>query len=103
MAANSVVGGLIWSNFELIQDTWIIHFLNTCKFEKDRINSNREKVARFIYRRSKADHSVVGGVIWPKFKHIQAFMHALITFTYEKDRMKNSGANMVTSFSPFII
>ena len=40
-AANSVVGGQIWLKFELIQD--IMHVLITCKFEKDRINSNGEK------------------------------------------------------------
>ena len=39
-AANSIVGGQIWK-FELIQD--IMHVLITCKFEKDRINSNGEK------------------------------------------------------------
>ena len=41
-AANSVVGGQIWPKFELIQD--IVHVLIICKFEKDRINSNGEKV-----------------------------------------------------------
>ena len=41
-AANSVVGSLIWPKFELIQD--IMHVLITCKFEKDRIDSNGEKV-----------------------------------------------------------
>ena len=46
-AANSVVGGQIWPKFELIQD--IVHVLNTCKFEKDRINSNREKVVTSIF------------------------------------------------------
>ena len=40
-AANSLVGGQIWPKFELIQD--IMHVLITCKFEKDRINSNGEK------------------------------------------------------------
>ena len=39
-AANSVVGGPIWPKFKLIQD--IMHVLITCKFEKDRINSNGE-------------------------------------------------------------
>ena len=45
-AANSVVGGPIWPKFELIQD--IMHVLITCKFEKDRINSNGEKVVTSI-------------------------------------------------------
>ena len=46
-AANSVVGGPIWLKFELIQD--IMHVLITCKFEKDRINSNGEKVVMSIF------------------------------------------------------
>ena len=43
-AANSVVSGPFWPKFELIQD--IMHVLITCKFEKDRINSNGEQVAK---------------------------------------------------------
>ena len=46
-AANSVVGGQIWQKFELNQD--IMHVLISCKFEKDRINSNGEKVVTSIF------------------------------------------------------
>ena len=46
-AANSVVGGQIWPKFKPIQD--IMHVLITCKFEKDRINSNGEKVVTSIF------------------------------------------------------
>ena len=45
-AANSVVGGPIWRKFKLIQD--IMHGLITYKFEKERTNSNREKVVTSI-------------------------------------------------------
>ena len=41
-AANSVVSGLIWPKFELARD--FMHVLVTCKYEKDRIKNNREKV-----------------------------------------------------------
>ena len=41
-AANSVVGGPIWSKFELIHN--IMHVLVTSKFEKDRININGDYV-----------------------------------------------------------
>ena len=41
-AANSVVSGPIWPKFELVRD--LMHVLVTCKFKKDRIKSNREKV-----------------------------------------------------------
>ena len=41
-AANFVVSGLIWPKFELIRD--FMHVLVTCKYKKDRIKNNREKV-----------------------------------------------------------
>ena len=41
-AANSVVSGPIWLKFELVWD--FMHVLVTCKYKKDRIKSNREKV-----------------------------------------------------------
>ena len=40
------------------------------------------------------------GRIWPNFELIQAFMHVLIACKYKKDQMKNSGENVMTSFSP---
>ena len=42
-AANSVVSGPIWPKFELVRD--FMHVLVACKYEMDRIKSNREKVA----------------------------------------------------------
>ena len=41
-----------------------------------------------------------GGRIWPNFELIQASMHLLIACKYEKDQMKNSRKNVMTSFSP---
>ena len=41
-AANSVVSGPIWLKFKLMQD--FMHVLVTCKYKKDRIKNNREKV-----------------------------------------------------------
>ena len=40
------------------------------------------------------------GRIWPNFKLIQALIHVLITYKYEKDPIKNSGENVMTSFCP---
>ena len=40
------------------------------------------------------------GRIWPNFELIQTSMHVLIACKYEKDQMKNSGENVMTSFSP---
>ena len=41
-AANSVVSNPIWPKFKLVRD--FMHVLVTCKYKKDRIKSNREKV-----------------------------------------------------------
>ena len=41
-ASNYVVSGPIWPKFELVQD--FIYVLLTCKYEKDKIKNNREKV-----------------------------------------------------------
>ena len=40
------------------------------------------------------------GRIWPDFELIQALIHVLITCKYEKNPIKNSGENVMTSFSP---
>ena len=46
-AANSVVSGPIWLKFELVQD--FMHVLVTCKYKKNRIENNREKVATSFF------------------------------------------------------
>ena len=40
--ANSIVSGPIWRKFELVPD--FMPVLITCKYKKDRIKNNREKV-----------------------------------------------------------
>ena len=39
------------------------------------------------------------GRIWPNFELIQALIHVLITCKYEKNPIKNSRENVMTSFS----
>ena len=41
-AANLVVSSPIWPKFELVWD--FMHVLVTCKYKKDRIKNNQEKV-----------------------------------------------------------
>ena len=41
-AANSIISGPIWPKFELVRD--FKHVLVTCKYKKDRMKNNREKV-----------------------------------------------------------
>ena len=47
-AANSVVHGQIWSNFKLIQA--LLYVIITCKYEKDPIKNNQEKVATPFFK-----------------------------------------------------
>ena len=83
---------------EFIQD--IMHFLLICKFKKDKINSNREKVETLIFSPSRAANSVVNCYIWQKFKDLQAFMHDLVFCRNEEDQIKNEGTRVFTSFLP---
>ena len=46
-AASSVVHGRIWPNFKLIQA--LMYVIITCKYEKDPIKNNREKVATLFF------------------------------------------------------
>ena len=39
--------GWIWPNFELIQA--LMYVINTCKYEKDPIKNNREKVETSVF------------------------------------------------------
>ena len=47
-AASSVVRGRIWPNFKLIQA--LMYVIITCKYEKDPIKNNREKVATPFFK-----------------------------------------------------
>ena len=42
----------------------------------------------------------ISGWVLTNFELIQAFVHVLIACKYEKDQMKNSGENVMMSFSP---
>ena len=75
-----------------------MHVIITCKFEKDRMNNSREKVATTIFGRSRAGNSVVRGRIRPNFKLIQALMFVIIICKYEKDPIKNSREKVATPF-----
>ena len=86
-------------NFKLIQA--LMYIIITCKYEKDPIKNNREKVEKNVFQIIKLSVAMeTSGRIWPNFKLIQAFMHDLIACKYEKDQIKNSGENVMTSFSP---
>ena len=85
--SKATVSDPIWLKFELIQD--IMHVLITCKYKKDQINSNREKMETYFFSHSRTANSVVSSGICPKFELIQTFMYILITCKNEKDKIEN--------------
>ena len=78
-----------------------MYVIITCKYEKNPIKNNREKVAKPFFQIITLSVAMeTSGRMSPNFELIQAFMHVLITCKYEKDQMKNSGENVMTTFSP---
>ena len=78
-----------------------MYVIITCKYEKDPIKNNREKVAKNVFQSITLSVAMeTSGRIWPNFELIQASMHDLIACKYEKDQMKNSAENVMTTFSP---
>ena len=72
--------------------------LPVTKYEKDPIKKKWQiQIFQMIILSVAMETS---GRIWPNFELIQAFMHVLIACKYEKDQMKNSGENVMTTFSP---
>ena len=74
----------------------------TCKYEKDTIKNNvQRKSGKTVFQIITLSVAMeTSGRIWPNFELIKAFMHVLIACKYEKDQMKNSGENVMTTFSP---
>ena len=68
--------------------------LITCKNEEDPIENVDDS--------ARADNSVMGGGIWPKFELIQAFMYILVTCKKKDDSIKSKCARVVTTFFPII-
>ena len=78
-----------------------MYVIITCKYEKDPIKNNQEKVATLFFKIITVSVAMeTSSRIWPNFELIQAFMHDLTACKYEKDQMKNSRENVMTSFSP---
>ena len=50
-----------------------------------------------FFRCSRADNSVVGGPIWPKFELVQDNMHVLVTYKIKMDRINSNREKGVTS------
>ena len=48
-----------------------------------------------FFRRSRADNSVVGGQIWPKF--VRDIMHVLVTYKFKIDLINSDREKVATS------
>ena len=98
MAAISVVHGRISPNFELIQA--VIYIMITCKYEMNPIKNVPENVMTPVFPTVTLSVAMeTSGHIWPNFELIQALIHDLISGKCENDPIKNSGENVMTSFS----
>ena len=74
--------------------------LVTCKYEEDLIKNEGARGTQHFPHYNSMVAMEVSGRIWPNFELIQALIYVLITGKYEKNPIKNSGENVITSFSP---
>ena len=104
MTAYSVVSIQFWPKFKLIKA--LMHVLITCKYHIDRIKTTKKqwrhhfphyKSMGFSFGRSRADNSMVGGPIWPKFELILDIMHVLDTYNFKMDRINSNREKVATS------
>ena len=50
-----------------------------------------------FFRRSRADNSVVGGPIWPKFEPVRDIMDVPITYKFKIDLINSDREKVATS------
>ena len=74
--------------------------LVTCKYEEDLIKMKVLEWTQHFPHYNSMVAMETSGRIWPNFGLIQALIHVHITCKYEKNPIKNSGENVMTSFSP---
>ena len=82
-----------------------MHVLITCKYQKNRIKINQEKVETTFYpllinggifRRSRADDYTANGPIWPKFELLLYIMHDLGIYKFKIDWINSNQEKVVT-------
>ena len=76
-----------------------MYVIITCKYEKDPIKNNQEKVATPFFQIITLYVAIeTSGRIWSNFELIQALMYVIITCKYEKDLIKNSQEKDIVFF-----
>ena len=83
-----------------------MHVLVTCKYKKNQIKNNREKVdTSYVYWKFnspiRAHDSEVTDSIQPEFKLVWDFMAVLVTSKFDEDPIKNEQASLKTPFSHY--
>ena len=78
-----------------------MYMIVTCKYEMNMIKNIPRKRDDAVFPTVTLYVTMeTSGLIWPNFDIIQALMHVLITCKNRKDPIKNSGENVMKSFSP---
>ena len=78
-----------------------MYIIVNCKYEMNPIKNVQENVMTPFFPTVTLSVAMeTSGRILPNFELIQALMHVLVICKYEKDPIKNSGENVMTSFSP---
>ena len=99
-ANNSKVNDPIWPKFELLRA--FMPVLITCKFDKDPIKGDWEKVeTSFFFHGWRTGNSKMTGQIRPKFEPVQDFMPVLISCKFDEVGIHSNWEKMATPFSPF--
>ena len=75
--------------------------LVTCKFDKDPIKGDWEKLETSFFHRSRASNSKMTGKTRPKFELVRDFMPVLVTCKFDEDWIHSNWEKMETPFSPF--
>ena len=96
---NSVVSGQIWPEFDLIQA--LMHVPITCKYQKDRIQNNQEKVetpfhALLVFGGYRLDVQGQKTPIWPKFELLLDIMHILDTYKFKMNTITSNREKVAT-------
>ena len=103
-AANSIVSCLIWLKVKLVRD--FMHVPVTCKYKKNRIKNNWEKVeTSYVYLKfnspTRACNSEVTDSIQLELELVWDFMAVLVTSKFDEDLIKNERASLETPFSHY--
>ena len=78
-----------------------MHVIITCKYEKEGMKNSREKVETPFFHLNPICYHGNQQLDLAEFQtHPSSHVHVIITYTYEKDCIKNSQEKVATPFFP---